>query len=294
MAGGNGEGDKLNQLSAPNGIYVDHQQQHIYITDYGNSRIVKWKLDGGSEEGEIVAGGNGRGNRIDQWNEPSDVIVDENNKSLIICDRDNRRVVQWSLENPNGEKEILVENIRCWGLMMNENGDLFVSDYENRSVKRWRKSEIGKGREGTIVAGGNGKGNELNQLNSPTYIFIDREETVYVSETQNNRVMKWLKGANEGIVVAGGQGQGNSLNQLYYPCGLVVSEIGDIYVTDWGSNRIMCWSLGSKEGRVVVGGNGEGSNQLNNPIGLSFDVENNLYVVDQWNHRIQRFLVDKN
>ena len=294
MAGGNGEGDKLNQLSAPNGIYVDHQQQHIYITDYGNSRIVKWKLDGGSEEGEIVAGGNGRGNRIDQWNEPSDVIVDENNKSFIICDRDNRRVVQWSLENPNGEKEILVENIRCWGLMMNENGDLFVSDYENRSVKRWRKSEIGKGREGTIVAGGNGKGNELNQLNSPTYIFIDREETVYVSETQNNRVMKWLKGANEGIVVAGGQGQGNSLNQLYYPCGLVVSEIGDIYVTDWGSNRIMCWSLGSKEGRVVVGGNGEGSNQLNNPIGLSFDVENNLYVVDQWNHRIQRFLVDKN
>ena len=44
----------------------------------------------------------------------------------------------------------------------------------------------------------------------------------------------------------------------------------------------------------VEGGNGcgKGSNQLNNPICLSFDVENNLYVVDWGNDRIQRFSVD--
>jgi len=58
----------------------------------------------------------------------------------------------------------------------------------------------------------------------------------------------------------------------------------------------MCWSVESKESRVVVGGNGagQGSNQLNNPICLSFDVENNLYVADSGNDRIQRFSVDKN
>ena len=200
------------------------------------------------------------------------------------------------VENPNGNKEILIENIWCYGLRMNENGDLFVSDCENHSVKVWRKGEIGKGREGRIVAGGNGCGKKLNQLHLPTYIFIDREETVYVSDRDNCRVMKWLKGANEGIIVAGGQGEGNSLNQLFRPMGLVVNEIGDIYVADSGNNRIMCWSLGSKEGRVVVGGNGagQGSNQLNNPRGLSFDVENNLYVADWGNNRIQRFSVDKN
>ena len=56
---------------------------------------------------------------------------------------------------------------------------------------------------------------EINSINSiPTYIFIDREETVYVSDQGNHRVMKWVKGAKEGIVVAGGQGQGNSLKQL--------------------------------------------------------------------------------
>ena len=292
IAGGNREGDKLTQLFLPHAIYVDHhqQQQHMYIADYGNNRIVKWKL--GENEGQIVAGGNGRGSRIDQLNSPLDVIVDEKKKSLIICDHGNRRVVRWPLPNPNGEKEILIENIWCYGLMMNQNGDLFVCDWENHAVKRWKRGELGK--EGTIVAGGNGRGNKLNQLNGPTYIFIDREETIYVSDTQNDRVMKWLKGVREGIIVAGGQGQGNSLNQLFRPQGLVVNEIGDIYVTDHFNQRIMCWSLGSKEGRVVVGGNGcgNGSNQLNNPSNLLFDVENNLYVIDYGNHRIQRFNVD--
>ena len=291
IAGGNGYGDKLNKLSCPHGIYVDDEEQCIYIADAGNHRIVKWKLDGGSDHGEIVAGGNGQGNRIDQLNCPTDMILDEKKKSLIICDRGNRRVVRWSLQNPNGDKEILIENIKCWGLMMNKSGDLFVSDRENDAVKRWRKGEIKKGKEGRIVAGGNGKGNKLNQLNNPTYIFIDGEETIYVSDRLNHRVMKWLKGASEGIVVAGGQGQGNSLNQLNYPTGLVVNEVGDVYVADYWNNRIMCWPLGSKEGRVVVGGNGrgKGSNQLSLPIGLSFDAENNLCVADCHNHRIQRF-----
>ena len=221
-------------------------------------------------------------------NTPVDVIADEKNKSVIICDWINRRVVRWSLENQH-DIEILIGNISCSRLTMNENGDLFVSDFENHAVKRWRKDE--KGGKGTIVAGGNGQGSKLNQLNGPLAIFIDEEETIYVSDYRNNRVMKWLKGASEGIVVAGGQGQGNSLKQLYSPEGLVVNEVGDIYVADWGSHRIMCWLLGLKEGRVVVDGNGEGkgSNQLTYPFGLSFDVENNLYVADWYNHRIQRF-----
>jgi len=74
-----------------------------------------------------------------------------------------------------------------------------------------------------------------------------------------------------------------------------VNEVGDIYVADCYNHRIMCWVLGSKEGSVVVGNNeGEGLNQLKYPQGLSFDVENNLYVADLENNRVQRFFIDKN
>ena len=289
IAGGNGQGDKLNQLYVPRGIYVDHQQQHIYIADYGNHRIVKWKL--GENEGQIVAGGNGQGNRIDQLNYPYNVILDRNKKSLIICDWGNRRVVRWSLENQN-DRQILIEDISCVGLMMNNKGDLFVSDWQRDEVKRWKKDE----KQGTIVAGGNGEGDKLNQLNCPGPIFVDREDSIYVLDRWNHRVMKWLKGAKEGIIVAGGQGYGNSLKQLSNPQGLVVNENGDVFVADSSNDQVMCWPSDSKEGHVVVGGNGqgEGSNQLNNPGGLVFDRANNLYVVDSGNHRIQRFDIDTN
>ena len=186
IAGGNGRGNKLNQLSNPHGIYVDYQHQSIYIADCWNHRIVKWKL--GESNGQIVAGVNGKGTRIDQLNCPNDVISDQNSKSLIFCDFSNRRIVRWSLENQQ-DRQILVDNIDCSRLMMNENGDLFVSDSENHAVKRWRKGDRRK--EGTIVAGGNGQGNQLNQLNCPTYIFIDREKTVYISDWGNNRIRRF-------------------------------------------------------------------------------------------------------
>ena len=228
-------------------------------------------------------------------NEPTDVIVDENNKSLIICDEGNRRVVRWSLQNPN-DKRILIENIECFGLKMNGNGDLFVSDLKNHAVKRWTKDELGKReQQGTIVAGGNGRGDRLNQFNCLGFIFIDREDTVYVSDCKNHRVMKWLKGASERIVVAGGYGRGYSLKELSSPQGLLVNQFGDVYMTDRKNHRIMYWSLGSNEGRLIAGGTGRGkqSNQLNFPRALAFDDENNLYVSDCNNQRIQRFLVDK-
>ena len=50
--------------------------------------------------------------------------------------------------------------------------------------------------------------------------------------------------------------------------------------------------LGQKVAKMhKTGGNGggEGVNQLNQPVGLSFDGHNNLYVVDHGNHRVQRF-----
>jgi len=289
IAGGNGSGNQLNQFNTPFGICVDDQQQTIYVADPYNHRIIKWKF--GERNGEVVAGGNGPGNRIDQLIYPSSVILDRNKKSLIICDLGNRRVIRWSLENQNN-KEILIEDISCSGLMMNNKGDLFVSDCRRNEVKRWKKDE----KQGTFVAGGNGKGDELNQLNNPGSIFVDREDSIYVSDRWNHRVMKWLKGAKEGIIVAGGQGQGNSLKQLSNPQGLVVNENGDVFMADCSNNRVMCWPSGSEEGHVVVGGNGqgEGLNQLNNPGGLVFDRANNLYVADWYNHRIQRFDIDTN
>jgi sugar lactone lactonase YvrE len=71
--------------------------------------------------------------------------------------------------------------------------------------------------------------------------------------------------------------------------------LGTVYVADQGNDRIMRWPKGATQGSVIVGGNGTGgqSNQLNYPIGLSFDRHGNLYVVDHRNHRVQKFNIEK-
>ncbi|UJR19810.1 hypothetical protein I4U23_022943 [Adineta vaga] len=280
VAGGNRKGYKLNQLDGPRGIFVD-EQKNIYITDSLNHRIVQWKYN--EKHGQILAGG---GDRIYKLNNPKDVVVDEFNHSVIIADCGNRRVVRWFNKN---YQEILIENINCYGLAMDKFGFLYVSDCQKNEVRRWKIEE--KEKVGTLVAGGKGNGDKLNQLSYPTYIFVDEEQSVYVSDTLNHRVMKWRKDAKEGIIVAGGNGEGNDLDQLFSPAGLFVDQRRQIYICDCANDRIMRWLEGQEEGAIVVGENGEGSqaNQLYSPYGLSFDLEGNLYVADSENNRIQKF-----
>ena len=262
--------------------------QTILIADTHNHRIVEWKNN--SNTYHIIAGGNGEGNRTNQFSYPSNVIIyQQTTHSLLICDRGNRRVMRWPRRNGQ-TGDILISNILCWDSMIDKDGYLYVSDTEKHEIRRWKIGD----KNGTIVAGGNREGNRLDQLNNPTNIFIDEDHTVYVSDASNHRVMKWVKGAKEGIVVAGGQGEGNGLNQLSSPYGIIVDQLGSVYVADYENDRVMRWLKGAKEGKIVVGGNGRGQqpNQLNYPIDLSFDRENNLYVVDGMNDRVQRFGVN--
>jgi hypothetical protein len=113
---------------------------------------------------------------------------------------------------------------------------------------------------------------------------------MYVSDTDNHRVMTWLKYAKEGTVVAGGNGQENSLTQLSLLFGIVVEKCGQIYVADSLNHQVVRWSKGT----IGVGGNGEGErlSQFRGSINLSFDRQGDLYVVDLQNNRIQKFEID--
>ncbi|CAF1196948.1 unnamed protein product [Adineta steineri] len=279
VAGGNEEGEELSELNRPAGIFID-KNKNILIADCGNDRVVEWKYN--AKQGQIIAGGNEEGDRMDQLNCPTDVIVNQQNNAIIIADCDNRRVIQWLNQN----QQILIDNIDCWSLAMDKYGFLYVSDWEKDEVRRWKMGEYNN--EGIIVAGGNGQGNELNQLDFPGFIFVDEDQSIYVSDRNNHRVMKWRKDAKEGTIVAGGNGEGKNLNQLSGSQGIIVDHWGQIYVADCENHRIIRWCEGKEEGEIVVGGNG-GENQLNEPVDLSFDDEGNLYVADQSNHRIQKF-----
>ncbi len=284
MAGG---GNGSNQLSYPTGLYVDDDQT-VYVADQSNHRIMEWKS--GATSGQVVAGGNGEGNGAHQLFNPQDVIVDKESDSLIICDISNHRVVRWPRRNGTSG-ETIISNISCWGLTMDKDGSLYVTDSLGHEVRRYQRGES----QGTVVAGGNGNGSRLNQLSGPHKVFVDRDHSVYVSDYNNHRVMKWVEGAKQGIVVVGGEGEGNDRTQVSYPNGVVVDLLGTVYVAEEQNDRIIRWVKGATHGNVIIGGNGRGgqSNQLSVPICLSFDRHGNLYVADWGNARVQKFNMEK-
>ncbi|CAF3325933.1 unnamed protein product [Rotaria socialis] len=187
VAGGKGSGSVTNQLHLPSGLVVN-EDQTVVIADTWNHRIIQWKKD--DTNGQVVAGGKGLGNRTDQLNYPSDVLIDKVTDSLIICDQNNRRVVRWSRHSSTTQGEILINNIFCYGLFMHDQRDLYVSDIGKHEVRRYQMGD----KNGILVAGGNRAGSGLNQFKLSAYLFVGRQQNVYVSHRDNSRVMKWGKG----------------------------------------------------------------------------------------------------
>lgn len=286
VAGGNGQGSAMNQLSCPFYVHVDDDQT-LYVADRENHRIIE--LKNGESNGRIVAGGKGEGGRHDQLNCPTIVVIDKENDSLIICDQGNQRILRWPRRD-GSQGEVIVSQIDCYDLRMDNDGYFFVVDRNSHAIKRYRMN----GTDGTIIAGGNGIGNGLNQLNQPRFIWLDQNHTLYISDYGNNRIMQWANGAKEGIIVAGDKGPGTCAKQLCAPRGVIVDQLGTIYVADSGNFRVMRWFKGAVEGNAVVGANGQGknANQFYNIRGLSFDRDGNLYAVDTDNHRVQKFNIE--
>ncbi len=287
VAGGKGEGNESDRLNGPRSIYVDDDNQSIYISDSLNHRIVKWKF--GLENGQVVAGGNGKGKRMNQLDTPTDAILDKKNNSLIICDYENERVVRWYPGNDRYQ-QIMIANTVCWGLTIDNNDDLYVSDTEKHQVRRWKQGDT----NGKIVAGGNQAGSDFNQLLGPRYIFVDGDYSVYVAEFFNARVTKWVKDAKEGILVASRDDSGNP----DYPdrvSGVIVDHMDNIYMSDMTGCKVTRWLPDAIKGTTAVGmGCGHDKDQLFFASDLSFDRQGNLYVADTSNHRVQKFAVQRN
>ena len=85
-----------------------------------------------------------------------------------------------------------------------------------------------------------------------------------------------------------GQGSGNS--RLVYPECVAVTE-NIIAVSDWGSQQVKKYSL-QGEFLSVIGSRGDKNGQFNFPMGLAFNNNKLLYVVDLCNRRVQVFQED--
>ena len=149
---------------------------------------------------------------------------------------------------------------------------------------------------GVLVAGGNGRGNNTNQLNGPMGIYFESlSNSLIMGNMEGSNIVRWRIGESSWTLIAGNlnASSGNSPSSLYRPFGLTVDPMGNLYVADSGNQRIQFFSLGQTEGRTIAGMTGvSGSNSmlLTAPYGITFDNHLNLYVADTWGNRVQKFL----
>ncbi|CAF4415350.1 unnamed protein product, partial [Adineta steineri] len=136
---------------------------------------------------------------------------------------------------------------------------------------------------GEIIAGGNGKGKQNNQLNQPVDLIFDKETNSFIiSDNGNGRVIRCFDQ---------NPAKQQTLIPFIYCSGLTIDKDGSIYVSDWGNHQVRRQKQGDTKGELVARGNGEGNSlkQLSHPQGVVVDHLGQIYVADERNHRVVRW-----
>ncbi|CAF3887443.1 unnamed protein product [Rotaria sp. Silwood1] len=170
-----------------------------------------------------------------------------------------------------------------------------VAEPRNYRVQLWTSGSS----SGTLAAGTGISGSTNNTLSIVYGIARDSSSgTLYISDTGNHRIMRYLSGASSGTVIAGGNGAGLSITQLSNPIGLCFdSSTNSLLIANYGANNIVRWIIGSQNWTLVAGNinglSGSTSNKLNQPTDVTIDPMGNIYVVDMGNNRVQFFSYDQ-
>jgi sugar lactone lactonase YvrE len=136
---------------------------------------------------------------------------------------------------------------------------------------------------GLTVAGGNGWGNGINQFDNPYGLYVDDDQTVYVADQSNHRIVEWKSGATSGQVVAGGNLRGSGAYQLYDPRDVIVDKERDsLIICDYSNRRVVRWPRRN-------GTSGETIISNINCRGLTMDESGSLYVTDVGKHEVRRY-----
>jgi DNA-binding beta-propeller fold protein YncE len=159
-------------------------------------------------------------------------------------------------------------------------------------------------RDGKMILAGADQEINGKKLN-PSYLHsggVDWEGNVYVIERDAHRIVKLNPKLDKFLLQLGVTDQkGTDATHLNLPSGIAILHSGNIVVTDgYGNNRLLLFSKDGKlikqaaKGPGAPSDKGTGNGEWNLPHKLAFDADENLYVIDRENKRIQVFDKDLN
>ncbi|CAF4671688.1 unnamed protein product, partial [Didymodactylos carnosus] len=87
-----------------------------------------------------------------------------------------------------------------YDIFIDSNQNIYVADFNNQRVQQWQSGQT----NGSTIAGVTSQsGNGFNQFNSPTSVFVDLNDNLYVADRDNYRIQRWAPNSVIGVTVAG-------------------------------------------------------------------------------------------
>jgi sugar lactone lactonase YvrE len=295
-AGDSGDGGKATnaELDYPEGVAVDSDGTHLFISDTFNNVIREVKLAAGPD-GLLTAGS------------ISTIVGNDALGAGYSGDYDPAAGISGAATGAqlNGPVGIVWQS---------STGDLFIADSGNNVIRKVVPGSGGFLQGGGIITtyageykdglgGYSGDGGPATsaQLNGPSGIALDGSGNLYIADSDNNRVREVLSNGTiepfAGDGVAGGTADGAAIAatsaELDDPSDVVVAGPNEVLIADTGNNVICKVVSGMISGFVGDGGDGDGGDggpaagaQLSTPAGLVVH-GGNLFIADSGNNVIR-------
>ncbi len=156
-------------------------------------------------------------------------------------------------------------------------GFVYVSEYNsNDRITKWTPAL-------TFVRAIGDKPIEGKRMRRPAGIAIDAEQTIWVADACNHRVIGF---STDGKVLACFGTIGREPGQMRYPYDIDISPEGTIMVCEYGGDRLQWFDRNGKS-LGTWGKSGRKLGELSGPWGAKYGANGDIYVVDAMNSRVQ-------
>jgi sugar lactone lactonase YvrE len=302
------DGKVIERFSYPFGITSDGRG-NLYVADAGSNRIQKIVI----ATGEVTTlAGSTRGTAdgvgtAAQFSSPTHIATDGKG-NLYVADAENDAVRKVVIST--GEVTTQAWGRRLFGLTgmtSDDKGNLYISDQSNDRI---RKILVATG-EVSIVAGSeegyaDGIGAEA-KFNSPAGITGDGKGNLYVVDSFNNRIRKIVITTSTVTTLAGTDGYADGIGtkaRLNKPLDICNDGVGNLYVADRDNGRIRKIEIATGVVTTVAGNGGVVGNggavsidgiginaEFSQPVAITYDGVDNLYVADFYTNRIRKIVI---
>ncbi|MDD2918860.1 SMP-30/gluconolactonase/LRE family protein [Rhodoferax sp.] len=268
-----GEMAAANRIVEPMGLAVSDDGHRVYVSDFAQGAVFVFDFE---KKTSLKIGA-----PRDPLGGPMSVALDgdENiyvaeaaGKGVQVFDRTGKKlhfITDKSIERPIG---VAVDKAR---------GKLYVAD-TGRAESFEHTIKVFDLQGKLLSKIGKQIGDVEGSFLFPTWITLDAQGNLYVSDTLNSRIQKFDP---DGKFLRVFGKRGNSPGQFDKPKGLGVDTFGNLYVVDAGWSNVQIFNARG-EMLMFFAGRGALPGFLQNPTSLAIDKQNRIYVGDSLNHRV--------